>query len=138
MATLPGLAHGGHDAHGLPGLDDAHDLVWLCGSKVRFHELVASLLGVLQEGESAAVRIFLHPPLVLGGDLHQILLVDREQAPALTEESHGSRSIQKAINACVQYDAVEARLVHRASAPRRNLADARPSPPACAECSARG
>ena len=48
MSALTLEAHGGHDTPRLPRFDNAYDLVRLCGGKVRFHELVAPLLWVLQ------------------------------------------------------------------------------------------
>src|ERR1017187_7141853 len=61
VSALTLEAHGGHDTPRLPRLDDAHDLVRLCGGKVRFHELVAPLLGVLQQRTLAVLDLFPHP-----------------------------------------------------------------------------
>jgi len=112
MSALTLEAHGGHDTPRLPRFDNAYDLVRLCGGKVRFHELVAPLLGVLQQRTLAALNLLAHPSLIVGGNLHQIVFVHGEQASVMTEESHGPRSIQKGRNARVQQDAVETRIVH--------------------------
>jgi len=60
----------------------------------------------------AALDVLLHPLLVVGGDLYQMVFVDREEAPVLTEEPHGPRSVQEGRNAGVQQNAVETRIVH--------------------------